>query len=89
MPAGNYLLNNSAAAVLSGAENVLIYGDGPSSSLACQTIGSNDCIASTGATGFGLKNLAIGFGPTATAQDIGLRARHSVLHQLFFRGCHA
>ena len=37
-----------AAAVLSGAQNVLIYGDGPSSSLACQTIGTNDCIASTG-----------------------------------------
>ena len=71
VPAGNYLLNNSAAAVLSGAENVLIYGDGPSSSLTCQTIGTNDCIASTGATGFGLSNLAIGFGPTATARTSG------------------
>ena len=71
VPAGNYLLNNSTAAVLSGAQNVLIYGDGPSSSLACQTIGSNDCIASTGATGFGLKNLAISFGPTATARTSG------------------
>ncbi len=71
VPAGNYLLNNSAAAVLSGAQNVLIYGDGPSSSLACQTIGTNDCIASTGATGFGLKNLAISFGPTATARTSG------------------
>ena len=71
MPAGNYLLNNSVAAVLSGAQNVLIYGDGPSSSLACQTIGSNDCIASTGATGFGLKNLAISFGPAATTRTSG------------------
>ena len=40
VPAGNYLLDNSAAAVLSGAQNVVIYGDGPSSSLACQTIGA-------------------------------------------------
>jgi hypothetical protein len=71
VPAGNYLLDNSAAAVLSGAQNVLIYGDGPSSSLACQTIGSNDCIASTGATGFGLSNLAISFGPAATARTSG------------------
>jgi len=71
VPAGNYLLNNSTAAALSGAQNVLIYGDGPSSSLACQTIGTNDCIASTGATGFGLKNLAISFGPTATARTSG------------------
>ncbi len=71
MPAGNYLLDNSTAAVLSGAQNVLIYGDGPSTSLACQTIGSNDCIASTGATGFGLANLAISFGPTATARTSG------------------
>ena len=71
VPAGNYLLDNSAAAVLSGAQNVLIYGDGPSSSLACQTIGSNDCIASTGATGFGLANLAISFGPAATARTSG------------------
>lgn len=71
VPAGNYLLDNSAAAVLSGAQNVLIYGDGPSSSLACQTIGTNDCIASTAATGFGLSNLAISFGPTATARTSG------------------
>jgi len=71
VPAGNYLLNNSTAAALSGAQDVLIYGDGPSSSLACQTIGTNDCIASTGATGFGLKNLAISFGPTATARTSG------------------
>ena len=63
VPAGNYLLDNSAAPVLSGAQNVLIYGDGPSSSLACQTVGANDCIASTGATGFGLANLSISFGP--------------------------
>ena len=71
LPAGNYLLDNSVAAVLSGAQNVTIYGDGPSSSLACQTIGTNDCIASTGATGFGLQNLAISFGPTATARTSG------------------
>jgi hypothetical protein len=71
LPAGNYLLDNSVAAVLSGAQNVIIYGDGPSSSLACQTIGTNDCIASTGATGFGLQNLAISFGPTATARTSG------------------
>jgi Pectate lyase superfamily protein len=71
VPAGNYLLDNSAAAVLSGVQNVRIYGDGPSSSLACQTIGTNDCIASTGATGFGLSNLAISFGPTATARTSG------------------
>ena len=71
VPAGNYLLDNSAAAVLSGAQNVMIYGDGPSSSLACQTIGTNDCIASSGATGFGLSNLAISFGPAATARTSG------------------
>jgi hypothetical protein len=71
VPAGNYLLDNSTAAVLSGAKNVVLYGDGPSTSLACQTIGTNDCIASTGATGFGLSNLAIGFGPTATARTSG------------------
>jgi hypothetical protein len=71
VPAGNYLLDNSTAAVLSGAQNVLIYGDGPSSSLACQTIGTNDCIASTGATGFGLSHLAISFGPAATARTSG------------------
>ena len=34
-------------------------------------IGSNDCIASTGATGFGLANLAISFGPAATARTSG------------------
>ncbi len=71
VPAGNYLLDNSAAAALSGAQNVLIYGDGPSSSLACQTVGSNDCIASTGATGFGLRNLSISFGPAATTRSSG------------------
>ena len=71
VPAGNYLLDNSAAAVLSGAQNVLIYGDGPSSSLACQTIGTNDCIGSTGATGFGLANLSISFGPAATSRTSG------------------
>jgi hypothetical protein len=71
VPAGNYLLDNSSGAILSSAQNVLIYGDGPSSSLACQTIGSNDCIASTGATGFGLSNLAVSFGPTATTRTSG------------------
>ncbi len=71
VPAGNYLLNNSTAAVLSGAQNVLIYGDGPSSSLSCQTVGGSDCIASTGATGFGLANLSISFGPAATARSSG------------------
>ncbi len=71
IPAGNYLLDNSAGPVLSGAQNVRIYGDGPSSSLACQTVGANDCIASTGATGFGLANLAISFGPAATTRSSG------------------
>ena len=49
----------------------MIYGDGPSSSLACQTVGSNDCIASTGASGFGLRNLSISFGPAATTRSSG------------------
>jgi Pectate lyase superfamily protein len=71
VPAGNYLLDNSAGPILSGAQNVVIYGDGPGSSLACQTIGATDCIASTGATGFGLSNLAISFGPAATARTSG------------------
>ena len=71
LPAGSYLLDNSSAAVLSGAQNVVLYGDGPSTSLVCQTIGSNDCIASTGATGFGLSNLALSFGPAATARTSG------------------
>jgi hypothetical protein len=71
VPAGNYLLDNSAAPALSGAQNVVIYGDGPSTSLTCQTVGGNDCIASTGATGFGLSNLAIGFGPAATTRSSG------------------
>jgi len=71
VPAGNYLLDNSAAAVLSGAQDLLIYGDGPSSSLACQTVGTNDCITSTGATGFGLRNLSISFGPAATTRSSG------------------
>ena len=71
VPAGTYLLNNSSAPALTGANNVLIYGDGPSSSLACQTVGGNDCIASTGATGFTLRNLAISFGPAATVRSSG------------------
>jgi Pectate lyase superfamily protein len=71
VPAGNYLLNNSAAPALAGAQGVMIYGDGPSSLLACQTVGTFDCIASTGATGFGLTNLAVSFGPTATARTSG------------------
>jgi Pectate lyase superfamily protein len=71
VPAGNYLLDNSSGPVLSGALNVLVYGDGPSSSLACQTVGGSDCVASTGATGFGLANLTVSFGPTATARTSG------------------
>jgi hypothetical protein len=71
IPAGNYLLNNSGGPVLSGANNIVIWGDGPSSSLACQTTGGPDCIASTGATGFGLQNLSIAFGPTATERSSG------------------
>jgi hypothetical protein len=71
VPAGNYLLNNSSGPVLSGDEGVLIFGDGPSSSMACQTVGAADCIASTGATGFGLANLSISFGPTATVRSSG------------------
>ena len=71
VPAGNYLLDNSAGPALSGTANTVVYGDGPSSSLLCQTLGANDCIASTGATGFGLRNLSIGFGPTATARTSG------------------
>ena len=71
IPAGNYLLNNASGPALSGANNVAIYGDGPSSSLACQTVGASDCIASTGATGFALRNLAISFGPAATARTSG------------------
>jgi hypothetical protein len=71
IPAGNYLLDNSSGPVLSGAQNVVLYGEGASSSLACQTVGGSDCIASTGATGFGLRNLAISFGPTATARTSG------------------
>jgi hypothetical protein len=71
IPAGNYLLNNAGAPALSGADNVAIYGDGPSSSLACQTVGGSDCIASTGATGFALRNLSISFGPAATQRTSG------------------
>ena len=71
VPAGNYLLNNASAPALSGATNVQIYGDGPSSSLSCQTVGASDCIASTGATGFALRNLSISFGPTATQRTSG------------------
>ena len=52
VPAGNYLLNNSiAAAILSGASNVLIWGDGPATSLACNTVGGQDCIAVHGRHG--------------------------------------
>jgi hypothetical protein len=71
IPAGSYLLNNATAPALSGANGVAIYGDGPSSSLACQTVGASDCIASTGATGFALRNLAISFGPAATQRTSG------------------
>ncbi len=76
VPAGTYLLDNSAAAVLSGAQNVVLYGDGPSSSLVCQTIGTNDCIASTGATGFGLSNLAIGFRADGDGPQFRVRSRY-------------
>jgi len=71
IPAGHYLLNNASAPALSGANNVAIYGDGPSSSLACQTVGGADCIASTGATGFALRNLSISYGPAATQRTSG------------------
>lgn len=71
IPAGTYNLNNSSAAALSGAKNVLIYGDGPSTILSCNTVGASDCIASTGATGFGLKDLAINFATTATTRSSG------------------
>ena len=71
VPAGNYLLNNSFAPAISGANNVLIWGDGPASSLSCNTVGGQDCIQSTGATGFGLKNISISFGPTATTRTSG------------------
>jgi hypothetical protein len=71
IPAGQYLLNNASAPALSGANNVILYGDGPSSSLTCNTVGGQDCIQSTGATGFVLKNLAISFGPTATTRSSG------------------
>ncbi len=39
--------------------------------LACQTSVAHDCIASTGATGFGLSNLSISFGPAATTRSSG------------------
>ncbi|HET6215864.1 MAG TPA: hypothetical protein VFE27_02525, partial [Acidobacteriaceae bacterium] len=57
--------------IISGANNVIIWGDGPASSLTCSTVGAQDCIQSTGATGFGLKNLSISFGPTATQRTSG------------------
>jgi len=71
VPAGNYLLNNSFAPALSGANNVLIWGEGPASSFTCNTVGGQDCIQSTGATGFGLRNLAISFGPSASTRSSG------------------
>jgi hypothetical protein len=71
IPAGSYLLNNASGPALSGANNVAIYGDGPSSSLVCQMVGASDCIASTGATGFALRNLSISFGPAATQRTSG------------------
>jgi hypothetical protein len=71
VPAGSYLLNNSSGPALSGANNVVIWGDGPASSLACNTVGAADCIASTGATGFGLANLSVSFTPTATTRSSG------------------
>jgi hypothetical protein len=71
VPAGNYLLNNSSGPALSGSSGVLIWGDGPGSSLTCETTGGPDCIASTGATGFGLSNLSVSFGPAATTRSSG------------------
>jgi hypothetical protein len=71
VPAGNYLLNNSSGPALSGSSGVLIWGDGPGSSLTCETTGGSDCIASTGATAFGLSNLSISFGPAATTRSSG------------------
>jgi hypothetical protein len=86
VPAGNYLLDNSAGAVLAGAENVLLYGDGPASSLLCQTVGASDCVASTGATGFGLMNLTIGFGPVATVRTSGYAVNMQSCHNCSIEG---
>jgi hypothetical protein len=71
VPAGNYLLNNSSGPALTGANGVLIWGDGPASSLACNTVGGADCIYSVGATGFGLEGLSISFTPAASARTSG------------------
>ncbi len=71
LPAGTYLLDNSAGPVLAGAQNVMLFGDGPGTALLCQTLGAADCLASTGATGFKLQNLTVGFGPAATARTSG------------------
>lgn len=71
VPAGNCTLNNSSTPVISGANNVLIWGDGFSSSLTCETIGGPDCIASTGATGFGLQDISVSFGPSANTRSSG------------------
>lgn len=71
VPAGNYLLSNTFGPALTGANNVLIWGEGPASSFTCNTVGGADCIQSTGATGFGLQNLSISFGPTATTRSSG------------------
>jgi len=86
VPAGTYTLNNSSAPVLSGAQNVVIWGDGPSSSLACQTIGGQDCLASTGATGFGLMNLSVSFGPTATTRSSGYAVDLETCTNCFLEG---
>ncbi len=52
-------------------QNVLIYGDGPASSLVAIRWVGRIASQSTGATGFGLTNLSISFGPTATARTSG------------------
>jgi hypothetical protein len=71
VPAGTYNLSNSFGPALTGANNVLIWGEGPASQFVCNTVGTYDCIQSTGATGFGLQNLSISFGPSATTRSSG------------------
>lgn len=71
VPAGTWPLHNATAPAVSGAYNVVIIGEGPASAFVCDTIGSYDCIASTGATGFGLSKLSVSYGPTATTRSSG------------------
>ncbi len=85
VPAGNYLLDNSAAAVLSGRQErghlgrwPIVFFDLPDNrQLRLHRVDR--------ATGFGLSNLTLSFGPTATARTIRLCARRSILHQLLLR----